>query len=492
MKTYKFWGADNSDTRPINNEYPGIESPKDLYIALSKIWCANTCAPRMRENWTRENMTLGQCSITAFLVQDIFGGQVFGIERTGGNYHCYNVIGDRKFDLTSEQFGEEILNYDNNPEQFRNVHFSKEEKFLRYNFLKEKLKNMCDKYKTPFSIKNVTFRNRIAVPPMVCFHWTDDGGYVTERNIAHYRELAEGGAGLIIVEATAITKRSRLHDTELGIWEDGQIDGLKKIADAIHENGSKAFIQLLHAGGNGIDLKADAPSSMPYYGGIEGVEMSKERIAETIEDFVKAALRAKAAGFDGVELHGCHGYLISCFSSSLKNVREDEYGQEKALFARNVLQAVKKACGEDYIVGIRFGIFEPTLKEGLENSKAVAPFADFIDASYGTECQGERTEDFPCSEAVYGAMKLKEMLPEMPVFGVHNINSIKDVVNALDTGIDMADVGKAQLVDPSFAKHIINGQEYGQCLHCNNYCRWNPNEMKNPNLRCPGYLRFHK
>lgn len=137
---YKFWGWQNANVHPVTNEYNGIDSPKDLYDALSEIWCAQTCAHRMRDSWTKDNMTLGQCSITAFLVQDIFGGKVYGILRDGGNYHCYNVIGDCKFDLTSEQFGDEVLDYENNPEQFREVHFAKEEKRLRYEFLKSELK----------------------------------------------------------------------------------------------------------------------------------------------------------------------------------------------------------------------------------------------------------------------------------------------------------------------------------------------------------------
>ena len=126
----------------ITNEYEGIRTPRDLYDALSHIWCEDTCAPRLRNKWTRENMTLGQCSITAFLAQDIFGGKVYGILRDGGNYHCYNVVGECVFDLTSEQFGNEVLSYDNNPEQFRDVHFAKEEKRMRYEYLKKSLKKL--------------------------------------------------------------------------------------------------------------------------------------------------------------------------------------------------------------------------------------------------------------------------------------------------------------------------------------------------------------
>ncbi len=138
---YNFYGWEKADAKPITDEYPGIGSPLDLYDALSDIWCAETCAPRMRNSWTKENMTKGQCSITAFLAQDIFGGKVYGIPRSDGAFHCYNVTDNCCFDLTSEQFGEEAKNlvYENNPEQFREIHFAKEEKRLRYEMLKKAL-----------------------------------------------------------------------------------------------------------------------------------------------------------------------------------------------------------------------------------------------------------------------------------------------------------------------------------------------------------------
>ena len=143
---YKFWGHEQTDVFAVTEEYKGIRTPVDLYDALSEIWCADTCAPRMRQNWTPENKTLGQCSITAFLAQDIFGGKVYGILRPGGNYHCYNVIGESRFDLTSEQFGDEALSYEDNPIQWRETHFAKEEKRLRYEYMKEELKKkLCEK-----------------------------------------------------------------------------------------------------------------------------------------------------------------------------------------------------------------------------------------------------------------------------------------------------------------------------------------------------------
>lgn len=133
-KIYRFYGWESADIRDKN----GL-TPRDYYDLLDKIWTAETCAPRMRGDWSPENKTLGQCSITAFLMQDIYGGKVYGIKRGGDNYHCFNDVDGCLFDLTSEQFGDEILDYSDRSEQFRDVHFQKEEKRLRYELLKKRL-----------------------------------------------------------------------------------------------------------------------------------------------------------------------------------------------------------------------------------------------------------------------------------------------------------------------------------------------------------------
>jgi len=141
---YGFYGWEKAQIDALSDEYKGIKNPGDLYDALSLIWSAETCAPRLRDSWSEENRTLGQCSVTAFLAQDIFGGQVYGIQRPSGNFHCYNVVGDCIFDLTSQQFGGEKLSYEGNSLQRREEHFSKKEKFDRYKLLKSRLKSLCD------------------------------------------------------------------------------------------------------------------------------------------------------------------------------------------------------------------------------------------------------------------------------------------------------------------------------------------------------------
>ena len=136
---YHFYGADTPAVLPIAEEYAAIKDQRHLYEILSGIWCKSTCAPRLRPEWSETNKTLGQCSITAFLVQDIFGGEVYGIPLESGGYHCYNAVGDVVFDLTSEQFGGKTLTFECKNPQSREEHFANREKFERYLYLKNKL-----------------------------------------------------------------------------------------------------------------------------------------------------------------------------------------------------------------------------------------------------------------------------------------------------------------------------------------------------------------
>ena len=129
---YNFYGFETNVTDPQGH------TPRDYYDMLKDIWNKDTCAPRMQDQWTPANPTLGQCSITSFLMQDMFGGEVKGIALPDGNYHCFNIVEGQTFDLTSEQFNEK-LDYANATPQERTTHFAKEEKRQRYELLKERL-----------------------------------------------------------------------------------------------------------------------------------------------------------------------------------------------------------------------------------------------------------------------------------------------------------------------------------------------------------------
>ena len=135
MCTYHFYGWETADVTDGSGR-----TPRDYYDLLLSVWCAETCAPRLREQWRCDNPTLGQCSITAFLMQDIYGGKVYGVPLGDGNFHCFNDVDGCVFDLTSEQFGDEKLDYTHCPEQLRAVHFAKAEKRERYEMLKAALR----------------------------------------------------------------------------------------------------------------------------------------------------------------------------------------------------------------------------------------------------------------------------------------------------------------------------------------------------------------
>ncbi len=136
---YNFYGSDNANIK----DDLGL-TPKNYYDLLSNIWSKDTCAPRLRDEWSIKNRTLGQCSITSFLIQDIYGGEVYGIPLGDGNYHCFNRINDIEFDLTSEQFPNK-LDYTTGILQKREDHFKREEKYNRYLLLKKELEEVIEK-----------------------------------------------------------------------------------------------------------------------------------------------------------------------------------------------------------------------------------------------------------------------------------------------------------------------------------------------------------
>lgn len=134
---YKFYGAEDCDVRPINPEYSEIRDPRHLYDILSGIWCADTCTSRLRDKWSTEDKTLGQCSITAFLVKEIFGGEVYGVKTEEGFDHCFNMVDGHTFDLTSEQFHGRPLDYTPNRLKTWDSYIAGTEREERYHILKE-------------------------------------------------------------------------------------------------------------------------------------------------------------------------------------------------------------------------------------------------------------------------------------------------------------------------------------------------------------------
>ena len=205
---------------------------------------------------------------------------------------------------------------------------------------------MTTKLFSPFTIKDVTFKNRIVMAPMCMYSSHNEDGHIQNWHRTHYTSRAVGQVGLIIVEATAVTAQGRISPQDLGIWSDEHVEGFTELVALMKENGAKTGIQLAHAGRKAVlEGEIIAPSALAFNESSKTPkEMTKDEIAETIEAFKKGAERAAKAGFDVIEIHAAHGYLINEFLSPLSNKRTDEYGgstENRYRFLREVIDEVK-------------------------------------------------------------------------------------------------------------------------------------------------------
>ena len=198
----------------------------------------------------------------------------------------------------------------------------------------------------PYSIKNITLKNRIVMAPMCMYSSHERDGKVQNWHKTHYASRAVGQVGLIIVEATAVTPQGRISEQDLGIWNDDQIEGLHSLTTLMKEHGTVPGIQLAHAGRKAVlEGEIIAPVSVPFNDKMKTPkEMTKEDIKETVEAFKQAAIRAMKAGFEVIEIHGAHGYLINEFLTPAINTRTDEYGgsaEKRYRLLKEIITAVK-------------------------------------------------------------------------------------------------------------------------------------------------------
>ena len=204
-----------------------------------------------------------------------------------------------------------------------------------------------EKLFSDFQIGSVLLKNRIAMSPM-CMNQADVSGNVTDWNLLHYATRAVGGVGLILLEATAVQERGRINAGDLGIWSDAHIPGLKKLVDSCQQYGAKVGIQLAHSGRkcrvSGADVVSVTENRFSdEYGSPRMMELND--IKTVIDDFSSAAKRTAEAGFDLIEIHAAHGYLINQFLSPVTNKRSDEYGGEldkRVRFLSEIIDAVRE------------------------------------------------------------------------------------------------------------------------------------------------------
>lgn len=307
---------------------------------------------------------------------------------------------------------------------------------------------------TPLKIRDIEIRNRIVLPPMATEKSTKDG-HTTEELYRHYEELATG-PGMIIVEHSYVDPRGKLSPNQLGIFADTHTDGLKELAERISSGGAVPVIQISHGGGkcspDVTGKRAEAPSDFHF---TDAQVISGSRKNELKDAFVKAAERAMKAGFQGVEVHGAHGFLLGQFISPVTNRGEERYGLEERMgFPLEVVEGVKKVV-KDRLLLYRLGASD--MMEGGLTTEESGRFAreleklgvDILDVS-GNLC-GSRPDTreqgyfIPLAEEMKGYVKV-------PVIGVGGVKEPGFADSVVREGrIDLVAVGREQWGNPKWA-----------------------------------------
>lgn len=331
----------------------------------------------------------------------------------------------------------------------------------------------------PIQFRNLTLENRWVMSPM-CMYSAKEG-IATDFHFVHYASRAQGGVGLIMVEASGIVPEGRITPHCLGIWNEQQVESLKKITDFVHENShSKIGIQLAHAGRkastwNGVQLPKNecwqtvAPSPIPYLAG-ENIphELSITEIKHLISDFKKATKRAIEAGFDVIELHAAHGYLLHQFLSPISNKRTDEYGgkfENRIRFLIEIIDEITPVLDENHPLFVRISATEYT-ENGwdLEQSVALAKIlkyknVDLVDVSSGGNIHGAKITLFDGYQIPFSAEIRKKSLVKTGAVGlIKTAEQAEDILQKEEA--DLIFVAREILRNPYLAN--INAQKNQQ------------------------------
>lgn len=312
------------------------------------------------------------------------------------------------------------------------------------------------------TVKSMTLRNRIVMPPM-CMYSAEGDGVPTGFHFTHYTSRAVGGAGLIIMEATGVLPPGRISDRCLGLWNDEQAEAMKPIVAACQKHGAKIAIQLNHAGRKceAREKTIFAPSALPFEeGSPTPKEMTEEDIRAVVQAFRSAAARAAEIGFDAVEIHGAHGYLLNEFLSPLTNRRADGYGgslENRCRILLEVLRAVREVWPADKPVFLRVSAedYEPEGMHPAEMAKIAElakPYIDVLDVSTGGVVPTPPTAIYPGYQVK--AAELLKQSSGLPVITVGLITEAHQAEQILGEGrADLVALGRELLRDPYWALH---------------------------------------
>ena len=356
-----------------------------------------------------------------------------------------------------------------------------------------------DKLFEPFTVGAMTLRNRIVMSPMVTRFATRDGS-VTQKIIDYYTARGRGGAGLIITGGAYMdTKASIITHCQLGVYDDNHIAGLNELAESVQATGAKIALQLIHAGMQKFTGKRPivAPSAIAWGKiGIVPTELSVSETEEIIDSFAEACNRAKKAGFDAVEIHGGHGYLVSAFMSPHTNQRTDKYGgtfERRMNFPLELMDRIRTFIGDEFPIGFRISADE-FLAHGntIEDTKKMIKYLEnagisWVHASAGVHDTIDRQVPpmyLPAGCNVYLAKEFKKEV-KIPVITVGAINDpqlANDVIRRDDA--DLVAMGRALLADPDLPNKALRGtvDDIRKCIRCNDGC--NARSFENKQIRC--------
>lgn len=314
---------------------------------------------------------------------------------------------------------------------------------------------------TPYEMKGLKLKNRIVMPPMCQYSVDKKDGIATDWHFVHYVSRAVGGAGLIIIEMTDVEPDGRISDYDLGLWCDEQIEPLKRIVDECHKYGAKVAIQIAHAGRKAEDAEVPvAPSAIPFDEKSKTPrELSTDEVKEMVEKFRMAVRRAVKAGFDTIEIHGAHGYLIHQFHSPLTNKRNDEYGKDLTKFGSDIIKAAKSEIPENMPLIMRLSAVEYVeggygIETGIKLAKAYKKAGvDIFHISAGGEGQ-IAAAGRPGTHAAYQvpfARAIKEAI-NTDVIAVGRLDE-PELANAVigNEEADLVAIGRAMFRNPYWA-----------------------------------------
>lgn len=332
---------------------------------------------------------------------------------------------------------------------------------------------------SPIKIKNVDFKNRAVMAPMVVSGLTSKNGVMEPKLVDHYLKRAGTGIGLMISQAISVSPKNRVNGGA-GAYSNLHTGYLSKIRRACHKNGTRFFAQLAYPG-------------FSYYNDGSGDvnSLTEKDLARIQDEFIKGAKICKKAGIDGIEMHGAHTFFLNMMASPMSNKRQDRYCEDlegRLLLLNEIVDGIKDFAGDNFIVSYRMG-WNDTLDLDIKTAKSIENIGlDMLHVSSGIPGNRklEIPADFPYNEVVYTGSQIKKQV-NIPVIVVNDIRTVKRGEYLLKNGLcDFVAYGRPFLADENFMAESVIDPGYGPCLKCKR-CQWFENIDK-----CPGQIKAKK